>query len=226
MKILSLIFAVVTIVTPVITQKTGLSNRYGFPLKMLCAAFYLATGVLSAVSFGTATEYSVLMLAALAFGILGDFFLEYKAKKLFSLGVAFFALGHIVYSVTFLLAGEYKALDNIAIVLCITLFITATIVVLLKTKLKLKKKNNLLIVYVPVLAFSFVCAVMSGVSALLKSNSIFGLCLISGGSLFFFSDVMIGLGKCGIKRPDFLHYAVSYSYFAAQALFALSIVFQ
>ena len=226
MKILPLIFAVITIITPVITQKTGLSKKYGFILKMLCAVLYLVTGVLSAVSFGAVTEYSAMMLGALVLGMLGDFFLEYKGKKLFPLGVVFFALGHIVYSITFLFAGVYKAAPYIAVVLCITLVITAAIVIPAKTKLKLNGKNNLILFYAPVLVFSFVCAVVSGTSAFCENNQLLGLCLISGGSLFFFSDVMIGMDKCGIRRPEFLHYAVSYTYFAAQALFALSMVFQ
>ena len=226
MKILPLIFAAITIITPVITQKTGLSDKYGFPLKMLCTVFYLATGVLSAVSFGAFTVYSVMILGALVSDMLGDFFLDYKGKKLFPLGVVFFAMGHIVYSITFLFAGTYKSGAHIAVVAGITLVITAAIVILAKTKLKLSGKNNLLLFYAPVLVLSFVSAVVRGVSAFRENNLLFGLCLISGGSLFFFSDVMIGMDKCGIRRPEFLHYAVSYTYFAAQALFALSIVFQ
>lgn len=226
MKILPFIFAVITIITPVITQKTGLSKKYGFPLKMLSAVFYLATGVLSAVSFGAFTEYSAMMSGALVLGMLGDFFLEFKGKKFFMLGAVFFALGHIVYSITFLFAGAYKAVPDIMLVLCITLIIMAAIVIPVKTKLNLKGKNNLLLVYAVVLVFAFVCAVVSGVTAICEDNQLFGLCLISGGSLFFFSDIMIGMDKCGIKRPELLHYAVSYTYFAAQALLALSIVFQ
>ncbi|MBO5934243.1 MAG: lysoplasmalogenase [Clostridia bacterium] len=226
MKILPLIFAVITILTPVITQKTGLSKKYGFQLKMLCAVLYLATGVISAASFGAVTDYSAMMLGALVLGMLGDFFLEYKEKKLFPLGVVFFALGHIVYSITFLFAGENNAASHIAVVLGITLAVTAAIVIPAKTKLKLNGKKNMLLIYVPVLVFSFACAVVRGVAAFGESNRIFGLCLISGGLLFFVSDIMIGVGKGGIKRPEFLHYAVSYTYFAAQALFALSILFQ
>ena len=87
-------------------------------------------------------------------------------------------------------------------------------------------KKNLLLIYAPVLIFSFACAVINGVIAMGEGDFAFGLCLIWGGSMFFASDIMIGVGKGGVKRPPFLHYAVSYTYFAAQALFALSILFQ
>lgn len=226
MKTLPIIFAVISAVMPVITQKTGLSKKYGFKLKMLCALLYLITGVLSAISLGSVTQYSVLMLSGLALGFLGDFFLEYKRKKLFALGAVFFALGHIVYSLTFLLIGDCNALSDIWAVLGITVAVTAVIFAFAKTKLRLKGKKNMILVYAPVLIFSFACAVVKGAMAISQGAFAFGLCLIWGGSMFFASDIMIGVGKGGTKRPKILHYAVSYTYFAAQALFALSILFQ
>ena len=226
MKILPLIFAAITIVLPYVTQKTGLSKKYGFPLKMLCALLYFATGIFSALTADSFTEYSLMILAALALGVLGDFFLEYKRKRLFPLGAVFFALGHIIYSVTFLTVGNHKALPHIGAVLGITFALTAGIFVFAKTKLKLKGKKNMILAYAPVLVFSFACAAVRGVLELKNGGIGLGLCLIAGGALFFASDIMIGVGKGGIKRPKFLHYAVSYTYFAAQALFAFSILFQ
>ncbi len=226
MKTFVVIFALLSALMPVITQKTGLSERHGFKMKMLCAFLYLITGVLSAVSFGRVNEYSLMILVALVLGVLGDFFLEYKGKRLFPLGVVFFALGHIVYSLTFLFVGEHRAISLIAYVLGITLAVTSGIIAFAKTKLKLKGKKNMLLIYAPVLVFSFACALVNGTAALRSGNICFGLCLTAGGSLFFMSDIMIGVGKGGLKRPEFLHNAVSYTYFAAQTLFALSILFQ
>lgn len=226
MKMLSLIFAVITIITPVIIQKTGLSKKYGFPLKMLCAAFYLITGILSAIGFGAVTDYCLMLLGALILGSLGDFFLEYRKKRLFPVGVAFFALGHIAYSAAFLFMGENKAFSHVAAVLGLTLVITAAIVIFAKVRLKLCGKKNLLLAYAAILIFSFSCAVVRGMTEFMAGNKYFSLCLIAGGVLFFFSDIMIGVEKGGMKRPEILHYAVSYTYFSAQALFALSILFQ
>lgn len=225
MKTLPLIFAALSIAMPFITQKTGLSKKYGFPLKMLCACLYLITGILSAVCLGRVTEYSIMILSGLALGLLGDFFLEYKRKKFFPLGAVFFALGHIVYSITFLLIGEYNALSHIWAVIGITVVLSVVIFAFAKTKLHLKGKKKLIVIYAPVLIFSFACAVVKGVIALSVGSYAFGLCLIWGGSMFFASDIMIGVGKGEVKRPPFLHYAVSYTYFAAQAFFALSILF-
>ena len=226
MKTAALISAVITVLIPIISQKSGLSKKYGFPMKMLSACLYLVTGILSAVSSGIVTEYSTMILSGLIFGILGDFFLEYKSKKLFPLGAVFFALGHIVYSVTFLFIGDCSAVSYIWAVFLMTVAVTAVIFAFAKRKLHLKGKKKFIVIYAPVLIFSFACAVVKGAVALSLGSFAFGLCLIWGGSMFFASDIMIGVGKGGVKRPPFLHYAVSYTYFAAQTLFALSILFQ
>ena len=226
MKILTLIIAVISILLPIISQKSGLSKKYGFKLKMLSAFMYLLTGTLAVLTRGTMTDYSLCMLSALVLGILGDFFLEFKRKKFFPLGVVFFALGHIVYSLTFLFVGVGNAISHIWAVLGMTVAVTIMIFAFAKTKLRLKGKKNMLLIYVPVLIFSFACAVIKGAIALSVGSFAFGLCLIWGSSMFFASDIMIGVGKGGTKRPKILHYAVSYTYFAAQTLFALSILFQ
>ena len=226
MKILTLIIAVISVLLPIISQKSGLSKKYGFKLKMLSAFMYLLTGILAVLTTGIMTDYSLFMLGALVLGMLGDFFLEYKSKKLFPLGAVFFALGHIVYSVTFLFIGDYRAVSYIWAVLGMTVAVTAVIFAFAKTRLHLKGKKKMIIIYAPVLIFSFACAVVKGALALSTGKFAFGLCLIWGGSMFFASDIMIGVGKGGVKRPPFLHYAVSYTYFAAQTLFALSILYQ
>lgn len=226
MKTLPLISAVITALLPVISQKTGVSKKYGFKIKMLGAFMYLVTGVLSAFAVNAVTAYSVMIISALTLGALGDFFLEYKSKKLFPLGAAFFAVGHIVYSCTFLFAGEFKAISCIWAVLGITAGLVATVILVAKTKLKLSGKKKLLLLYVPVLIFAFASALACGVLAIGAGKLPFALCLIFAGVLFLASDIMIGVGKGGVKRPKFLHNAVSYTYFAAQALFALSILFQ
>lgn len=225
MKTLPFIFAVVTVLLPVITQKTGLSEKYGFKMKMLCAFMYLITGVVSAVAVYRVTAYSVMILTALVLGMLGDFFLEYKAKKLFPFGVVFFALGHIAYIFTFLCIGENKAVYYVLPVL-----FTATVMYLpllfIIRRLKFKKFKKLILLYSAVLVFFYACALVMGTIPIRNGNLSFGLCLIFGATLFFASDIMIGVGKGGIKRPKFMQNAVSYTYFAAQALFALSIYFQ
>ena len=225
MRILPLIIAALSASMPVISQRTGLSEKYGFKMKMLCAFMYLATGVLSAVSLYKVTAYSLMVLCALLLGVLGDFFLSYKNDKYFPVGMAFFALGHIAYIITFLCIGKDKtayyaiAVSGAAIILYIPLF-------LIIRRLKFKKFRELMLIYGAVLVLFFSCSFIMGSLCAYRGNLPLCLCLVFGGALFFASDLMIGLGKGGIKRPKFLHNAVTYTYFAAQTLFALSIYFQ
>lgn len=225
MKILPFIFAAITIIMPVVSQRTGLSDKYGFRFKMLSALLYLATGILSAVCIGRITTYSLMILTALILGFAGDFFLEYKSKRFFPLGVMFFALGHIAYIFTFLYIGENKAVYYV-----LPLLFTATVMYLpllfITRRLKFRKFKNLILLYSAVLVFFYACALVMGTIPIRNGNLSFGLCLIFGATLFFSSDIMIGLGKGGFERPAFLRNAVSYTYFAAQALFALSVYFQ
>ncbi len=226
MKTLPLIFAAFSALMPVITQKTGLSSKYGFKIKMLCAFMYLATGVLSAVALYRVTLYSLLILTALIFGILGDFFLSYKEDRYFPVGILFFALGHIVYSVTFLLVGEMRAIDYIVPVLILTMIMFIPIVFIIKVKIDLGKLEIPILIYGLILLFFFVCGVTKGIIAIRAGNLSFGLCMILGASLFIASDIMLGLKSGGMELPEILRHAVTYTYFPAQTLFALSIYFQ
>ncbi|MBR3869539.1 MAG: lysoplasmalogenase [Clostridia bacterium] len=226
MKILPLIFALISSLMPVITQKTGLSSKYGFKIKMLCAFMYLVTGVISVAAIYSVTQYSFFILGALVSGVLGDFFLSYKEDKYFPVGVLFFALGHIVYSVTFLLVGEIKAIDYIVPVLILTVIMFIPVIYIIKVKINLGKMEIPLLIYGLLLLFSFACGVAKGVLAIKNGIISLGLCIISGAVLFVISDIMLGLKSGGMKLPKFLRHAVTYTYFPAQTLFALSICFQ
>ncbi len=225
-KTVLLIVAAFAALMPVLVQKTGLSAKYGFSMKMLCAFMYLATGVLAAVAYNAATLYTCFVFAALLFGVLGDFFISYKQDKYFLSGVLFFALGHIVYSIAFLGAGAYKAVQHIIPVAAVSVCIALFLFVIMKTRLQLGKLQIPLVIYAAILFFFFACAVTKGILAFAAGNLPFGLLVMAGGVLFIASDLMLGMRIGGVKLPKPLRHAVSYTYFPAQTLFALSIFFQ
>ncbi len=226
MKIFLFLFAVLSAGCPVLTQKTGLTKKHGFGMKMLCAGMYFCTGLLAAIAGSTITLYTALLLAGLLFGVLGDFFLSYRNEKYFLLGVIFFALGHVVYSIAFLTAGEYKALPYIIPVAVFAVVSALVLFAVAKAKLSLGKLQLPLLIYAAVLFFFFACAVTKGVLACKAGNFFFGLVLIAGALLFIASDLMLGVQIGGVKLPKLLRHAVSYTYFPAQTLFALSIFLQ
>ncbi len=226
MKILLWVIAAISIAMPVITQKTGLSKKYPLTLKMLCVFLFLAVGAVAALVSESLTSYTIYILSALVSGGIGDFFLSYKKNKFFMLGLVFFAVGHLIYSYTFLCQGSYPASVYIILVAVITVVLTLSLFIFAKLRMKLGNKQIPFTIYGAILVFFFSCAVVSGVVAIAKDNIGFGLCLIIGGALFSFSDLLIGAKFGGMRRPKILHYFVSYTYFAAQTLFALSIFFQ
>lgn len=226
MKILPLIFAVVSALMPVIAQKTGLSSKYGFKIKMLCAFMYLITGILSAVVFHRVTDYTVLILGALVSGFFGDFFLSYKNDRYFPVGVGFFALGHIIYSITFLFIGEMNAIKYIIPVIVMTVIMFIPVVYIIKVKLNLGKMELPILIYALLLLFSFACGVAKGIVAIKNANLSQGLCMISASLLFVVSDILLGLKSGGMKLPKEMRHMVTYTYFPAQTLFALSIYLQ
>jgi uncharacterized membrane protein YhhN len=226
MKILPLFVAFVSAIMPVITQKTGLSSKYSFKMKMFCALMYVATGILSAVLFAGVTDYSLLILGALVSGFLGDFFLSYKNDRYFPVGMAFFALGHIVYISTFLVAGNYEIIGSVIYIIISAVILFVPVAYVVKTKINTGKLKLPVLVYGFILVLFFVCSITKGIYAVSSGNLSYGLCMIAGAVLFIASDIMLGLRTGGLKLPKILRHAVSYTYFPAQTLFALSIYFQ
>ena len=226
MKIILFLVCVLSAGMPVLVQRTGLSGKYGFKMKMLCAGMYLLTGALAAITFSAGSLYTFLILAALLCGVLGDFLLSYKNERYFLLGVIFFALGHVVYSIAFLAAGEHKAVAHIIPVAVFSVVMAFLLFLLAKAKLRLGKLQLPLLLYGTVLFFFFACAVTKGVMAISAGNLFFGLLLMAGAVLFIASDMMLGVQIGGVKLPKLLRHMVSYTYFPAQTLFALSIFFQ
>ena len=226
MKTLLLILFPLSVIMPVITQKAGLSKKRPLEMKMLCVALFLSVGFLSFFMRGDVHPYSIGILAALISGATGDFLLAYKKGKNFIIGALFFSVGHLIYSFTFLTLGTASVKAYIVPVAVISAVLT--IMLLIFTKLKIKLQNNRLpfIAYGIILIVFFTCALVRGVAAIWDKNIFFGFCLILGGALFSFSDMLIGAKLGGMRRPKILHYAVSYTYFSAQTLLALSILLQ
>lgn len=211
---------------PVITQKTGLSEKYPFSMKMLCSFMFLVTGITAVVSTGNLTPYSIYILFALVAGVLGDFFLSYKNEKYFIIGVICFAAGHLLYSYTYLFQCKFLQPATAIPLIIAAAIATSLLFIFARYKMNLKKLLIPLTIYAFLLIFSFVCTVACGIIAITRTEIYFGFCVITGASLFLFSDILLGLNMGGIKLPRFLRHGVSYTYFPAQTLFALSIFLQ
>lgn len=199
--------------------------------KMMCSGSFVLTGVCAAVAAGIG-PYSAFMLGGLLLGAVGDFFLDYKEKQYFITGTLFFGMGHVLYIIAILSHSGADIL--VKPYLGQLAFITAglavmSVIVLLLNKIHFRGKYKPVAVYSLVLIVSFLVAFTRGMVALTQGDTAYGICLVVASSLFIVSDTCIAIHVLGKAPLEFFHRMtdalINPTYFPAQALFALSILF-
>lgn len=223
--VVSVILCVSTVVMTVLSQFVPFFKKKPLHSKMLCSSLFLLTGIFAAaaVSF---TSYSLLMVAALFFGLLGDFWLDYKNSRYFLTGVLFFSIGHLIYLYTFILHCQPSLLSYWKQILLgfLGLCVAAVLEVVID-KIKFPKGRRIMILYSFLLMFSFIFAVSRGVVSIINEKTEFGYCLAAAGGLFLLSDTFLAVSLYGKPKLRCVDKLVALTYFPAQALFALSILF-
>ncbi len=226
MKILLFVLVIAAFFMPVAVNKKLFPDLNGIQTKMLCAFMYILVGIAAMLNARGDVKYSLFLFGALIFGFLGDFFLSWKNEKYFLFGVLFFAIGHIIYITAFIFIGNSALEKYFFIPLAITSILILLLLLGIKfVKLKLKKEQQPLLLYGFVLFFSFASGVSRGIFSLISGEIPLGMCLIAGSTLFIISDIFLGVSMMGIKLPRIFNHAVSYTYFPAQTILALSIFF-
>ena len=224
-NIIPIILCILTAVITVFSQFLPFFKKKPLHSKMLCSSFFLLTGI-SAAIISQFSTYSLLMVAALFFGLLGDFWLDYKHSKYFMTGVLFFSIGHLIYLYTFIIHCQPSLLTYWKQILLgfLALCVAAVLEVVID-KIKFPKDRRIMILYSFLLMFSFIFAVSRGTVSIINGETVFGICLVAAGGLFLLSDTFLAVslyGKPKLKCNDKL---VALTYFPAQALFGLSILF-
>ncbi len=222
--IIPIILCVLTAVFTVFSQFLDVFKKKPLHSKMLCSALFLLTGISAMII--TRSSYSILIAAALFFGLLGDFWLDYKKSKYFMTGVLFFSIGHLIYLYTFIIHCQPSLLPykNQIILGFLALCVAAVLEVIID-KIRFPKGRRIMILYSFLLMFSFIFAVSRGTVSIINGEKNFGICLVAAGGLFLLSDTFLAVslyGKPKLKCNDQL---VALTYFPAQALFGLSILF-
>ncbi len=145
------------------------------PAKMTCSSLFLLTALFAAVSYGEVTDYSVYIIVALIFGLIGDFFLEYKQAKYFGYGVVAFAVGHLLYIYSFARLVQPVPKPNAILVAVFTLVILVLGFVMMKVeKIVFEGKNRLMYIYAAILISEFITGVIRGVTSIAAGNTIYG----------------------------------------------------
>lgn len=223
--LISFVFFAATVVITVLSQLLPFFKKKPLHSKMLCSSMFLLTGIASAVCDGF-SQLSLLIIASLFFGLLGDFWLDFKKRRYFLLGVLFFSIGHLIYLYTFIFELKPSLVPYTKqIILGFLALCVAAVIEVFADKIRFPKGRRIMIAYSFLLMFSFIFAVSRGVVSIINGNTEFGACLVAAGGLFLLSDTFLAVslyGKPKLKCNDAL---VAFTYFPAQALFGLSILF-
>lgn len=198
--------------------------------KMMCSGSFVLTGLCAAIATGF-EPYGAFVVGGLLLGAVGDFFLDYQGRKYFNTGAVFFGMGHILYIISFISHCEPDILvmpylgqtAGIAVGIAVM-----SVVVLLLNKISFRGRAPV-IVYSLILIVSFLAAFTRGMVALTQGDTAYGICLVVASSLFMISDTCIAIHVLGKAPLEFFHRMtgalINPTYFPAQALFALSILF-
>lgn len=198
-----------------------------FVLKIAASLCFCAAGVVALFVRGSVDVFSALILAAFILGLVGDIllclfaFLKEEYKTFFYIvGGGSFLLGHVLYVIAFISLGGLRAA-----LLPIVLLIPAIYLILMKTKILNPGGMKL-----PLLAYAVVLSamLMSTVDLAVQGLPI-GVLVLAAGILFALSDTALFLGDYGnetVKKARVpLMFIVLLCYYAAQMLFAASILY-
>lgn len=154
-----------------------------------------------------------LIVTGLFFGMIGDFLLEFEDKFLH--GMFSFLIGHIFYSLSFLIKF---GIPNILV-----FFIILPILLILYFVILFKKAENFKL---PILVYTVAIGIMFSFTFAPAFKDIYYLrCMLPlAGGLFVFSDFLIAIEKF-VRKIKYSEIIILGTYFLAQLIIALSTIF-
>lgn len=230
-RIAAFAFAALTTLAAIFIEQIPFFKKRYLSGKMLRSLGFLLTGICAWAATGT-SSYAALMLSGLLLGVLGDFFLDYKEGKYFLWGALFFGAGHILYILNFLTNFSQAMFDppylKQILGICAVMVVMSAVVVLLN-KIRFPGKFKLMIPYALVLLVSFIVSFARGMILFVNGDILLALCLIGASALFISSDTALAINKFGTPPHEFFvgftGRLINLTYFPAQTLFAMSILF-
>ncbi len=225
-----------TIFTPFFLhyQRPGICLK-SFICKMICASMFLSVGILAYFYTGNTSEFAKFLLIGLTSSWFGDMFLHMKqgSKITFGIGMVFFAAAHMLYLIAYSKATNlYFPERNFFTIpeILITIVIIVVFYFIYKGKGQINFASPIMLAFVIygfILVTMFVKAVSFGTQYIMAGHSVTGgLCLASGGTLFFTSDmtlVLLMFNEKMKKNHRLKDYNIG-SYFLGQTLLALSVL--
>lgn len=179
------------------------------------AGFVLLGGLnlFNAIKNKTANlRFCITMVVGLFFAMLGDILLEVE----FIVGAIFFAIGHIIFFISYSFAEKFKWIDLIA---CVIIAIASVLIVVL---LPIFDLPGMLKPLCAVYAFIISFMVGKAITNLIRNRNMLNLIIAIGSILFFVSDLMLLLGNFGGINVSEMCLA---TYYPAECLLAISLSF-
>lgn len=233
-NILNIILAVLAVAELIATVCYVIEIKNGYSTKTLInkiigSSIFVATGVVAALSVGGFSSlYSKFIVIGLIGSWFGDILLHRAANTVrYISGGLGFLLAHVMYITAFIKAsaeisgdGSFITKQNLIIMACVYVI---AIILYFVLKLKAGKLLVPIMIYALVLCFMLSKAISLGI--LISSESMPGAAMLcAGASLFVLSDYMLGVSFLG--KTTYPKQVVNMaSYFPAQLLIALSIIF-
>jgi uncharacterized membrane protein YhhN len=215
-------------ITTVSFQNKGLLG-VKFLLKALASFSFMAMGLAALALLEKVEPLHICIVAALLFGMLGDFFLSLRgiAKKeyvepILLAGMLFFLIGHVIYIIVFLTLAK-----GFIVWLAAFLFVVPLGVYMLLKSGKISPDMP----KPPILIYSLIIGAMfiTALNFLLKARSAAAVVVFVGSILFMLSDLLLGFYNYGKFEKDspkgnFIAFIYLPAYYVAQTLYVLSMV--
>ncbi len=182
--------------------------------KPISSILFLVIALLSFLAPTHRTWYTLWITAGLLLGLGGDMALMFRGKRPFLIGLVLFLLGHIVYTVVWIVADGFHSLD----------WVSGAVLLVLAVMAYVYLRPGLGSMQVPVLVYILVICLMVNRAVSTFFGDAFTVTqawlLVVGASLFWLSDLMLAINR--FRRPFRLEPLGLFLYYGGQALIALS----
>ena len=218
---LTLIFIMIMttwIPTLVYTHYRFNSKFYIFT-KSFTSILFLTIGILGHFTGIAPQEYSIYIIIALSFGLIGDVLLVYSDNQLcFVLGLFSFVIGQIVYGLLFLRHNGFSYLD----VFIYAAIFSFAIFVYSKSKIEFGVMKLPALLYLCAITFMYTM----GLSTLYKGiySTITKAFIVAGTTLFAASDLVLAFNMFDKSSKPVLKRINMILYFYGQMILAASII--
>ena len=206
-------FLLVTVVFLVRAEFEGKQNQIFF-LKPTSTLLVIVVAVLSFLTPGAQTSYTLWVLAGLWLSLGGDVALMFHSDRAFRIGLLLFLLAHIVYAIAFTVINGFHVQDLVTGAVLLAL----AIAIYLYLRPGLEKMKVPVVLYILVICFMVNRAISTFFGQAFSTTQAWLISL--GAILFMASDLVLATNR--FRRPLARHRLSLFPYFAGQLLIALS----